>query len=121
VFAGVLQDKQVNTIPVKFYDASQPVESNRWTRYGHSGVGEEYIQRADVLRLNSVGLSYKQRIRKHLQQITFSLFANNLVLYTPYKGADPAQLLYDQPNTTGLDFFNLPSLKSYGCNISIQF
>jgi hypothetical protein len=121
VFDGVLQDKQPNNIPVSFYDATLPVEHNRWTRYGHSGVGEAYMQRADLLRLNTISLSYKQRIRKYIQQLVFSVYANNLVLYSAYKGADPNQLLYDQSNATGLDFFNLPSTKTFGCNISIQF
>lgn len=121
IFTGVLQDKQPNTIPVSFYDVNLPVENNRWTRYGHSGIGEEYIQRADVLRLNNISISYKQKINKYIKQLSVALFANNLILYTSYKGADPNQLLYDQPNTTGLDFFNLPSTKLFGCNISIQF
>jgi hypothetical protein len=121
VFDGVLQDKQPNTIPVTFYDVNAPVEQNRWTRYGHSGVGAEYIQRADVLRLQSLTLTYKKRLKKYPQQLAISLYANNLMLYSSYKGTDPNQLLYDQSNANGLDFFNLPSLKSFGCNISIQF
>jgi len=121
VFNGMLQDKQKNTIPVSFYDVSMPVEKNRWTRYGQSGIGEEYIQKGDCLRVNNISLSYKQRFRKHIQQLVFSVYANNIILWTAYKGADPNQLLYDQPNSTGLDFFNLPSTKVFGCNISIQF
>lgn len=121
VFTGVLQDKGPNDIPVAFYDVNKPVEQNRWTRYGHSGIGEEYIQPADVLRINNISIGFNQRIRKYIQQLKFSVFASNLILYSAYKGADPNQLLYDQPNTTGLDFFNLPSIKSFGCNISIQF
>jgi hypothetical protein len=121
IFDGVLENKQRNNIPVAFYDVNAPVEQNRWTRYGHSGVGEEYIQRADVLRLNNISIRYKQRIKKYIQQLTVSVFAGNLIIYTSYKGADPSQLLYDYSNTTGLDFFNLPSVKSFGCNVSIQF
>jgi hypothetical protein len=121
VFDGVLQNKQANTIPVAFYDVNAPVQQNRWTRYGHSGVGAEYIQRADVLRLHTINLTFKKRLKKYPQQLAFSLYANNLILYSSYKGADPNQLLYDQPNATGLDYFNLPSVKSFGCNISIQF
>jgi hypothetical protein len=117
----MLQSKQKNTIPVSFYDVNAPVENNRWARYGHSGVGEEYIQTGDYLRLHNISLSYKQRFRKHIQQLTFGVYANNIIVWTAYKGVDPDQLLYDQPNTTGLDFFNLPSTKVFGCNISIQF
>ena len=121
VFNGVLADKQPNTIPVAFYDVNEPVEQNRWTRYGHSGVGSAYIQRADVLRLNTVNLAFKQRLKKYSQQLAISLYAHNLILYSSYKGADPNRFLYDQPNAAGLDYFNLPSVRSFGCNISIQF
>lgn len=121
VFAGVLQDKQPNTRPVNFYDVNKPVEQNRWVRYGHSGIGEEYIQEANVLRLNNINIGYKLKLRKYIQQLAINLYAQNLVLYTSYKGADPNQLMYDQQGATGLDFFNLPSVKSFGCNISIQF
>jgi hypothetical protein len=121
IFNGVLQDKQPNNIPVSFYDVNLPIEQNRWTRYGQSGVGAEYIQQANMLRLHAVTLSYKQKLKKYPQLLTFSLYANNLILYSSYKGADPNQLLYDQPNAAGLDYFNLPSVKIFGCNVSIQF
>lgn len=122
VFTGVLQDKQANTQPVSFYDVNNPLEQNRWVRYGHSGIGEEYIQKASVLRLGSINLGYKLTLkRKFIRQFAIQVYAQNLVLYNSYKGADPTQLMYDQPNATGLDFFNLPSVKSFGCNVYIQF
>jgi hypothetical protein len=121
IFDGVLEDEKPNNISVAFYDVNKPVEQNRWVRYGHSGVGEEYIQRADVLRLNNISIKYQQRVNKYIQNFSVSLFAANLIVYTPYKGADPSQLLYDYSNANGLDFFNLPSLKTFGCNVSIQF
>ncbi len=121
IFAGVLQDKQPNTQPVGFYDVNKPVEQNRWTRYGHNGIGEEYIQEANVLRLNNINVGYKLKLGKYERQLAINLYAQNLVLYSSYKGADPNQLMYDLPGAAGLDFFNLPSVKSFGCNISIQF
>jgi len=121
VFNGVKQDGHVNDIPVSFYDPSQPVTSNRWTRYGLTGVAEEYVQKADYLRLNSVSLSYKFGLNYKKQQLTLSTHVDNILLWSAYKGADPGQLLFDQPNTTGLDFFNLPAVKTYGFNVSLQF
>jgi hypothetical protein len=121
IYAGVLQNGHPNDIPVKFYDPTAPFDRNRWVRYGYAGVAEAYIQKADWLRINSISLGYQVRIRKYLQSIDFNLYANNIVVWTPYKGADPAQLLFDQDNTNGLDFFNLPSVKHIGASISIQF
>lgn len=121
VFNGVLQNGNHNNIPVSFYDPSLPVEQNRWVRYGHSGVAESYIQKGDCIRLNTIGISYKPTIKKHLQDLSFSLYANNIILWSAYKGADPNQLLNDEPNTAGLDLFNLPSVRTIGFNISLQF
>jgi hypothetical protein len=90
-------------------------------RYGYAGVGEEYIERGDHVRINNIGLVCKLLTKKSLQSVIFTLYANNIILWTRYKGVDSNQLLYDQSNANGLDFFNLPSLKNFGFNISIQF
>ncbi|MRG43506.1 hypothetical protein GFS24_00185 [Chitinophaga sp. SYP-B3965] len=123
VFPGVTADGHVNTTPVDFYDPAQPVEQNRWVRYGESGVAEAYIQKADHLRINNLQLSWQLVFSnmKFPQKLTVSTYVSNLLLWTAYKGVDPNQVLYDQSNTTGLDFFNLPATKTYGLNVSLQF
>ncbi|SFN20222.1 hypothetical protein SAMN05428949_1898 [Chitinophaga sp. YR627] len=121
VFKGVKADGHVNDAAVRFYDPAQPVEMNRWTRYGLTGVAEQYVQKADYLRLNTVSLSYRISLKKNTQQLNLNTYVNNILLWSPYKGADPDQLLYDQPNTSGLDFFNLPAVKTYGFNVTYQF
>ncbi len=121
IFNGVQENGQANNIPVSFYNTAQPIENNRWVRYGHSGVAEEYIQDASHLRLNTLALAYRFNFKKYIKSITATAYLENLILWTAYNGADPNRLLYDQPNTTGMDFFNLPSTKTFGCNISIQF
>jgi hypothetical protein len=122
VFAGVSEDGHFNTVPVSFYDPALPVTANRWTRYGLGGIAEEYIQKADQVRIQALSLSCKFNFKKYIQMLTLSTYVHNLVLWSAYKGADPgARLLYDQPNTSGLDFFNLPATKTYGFAASIQF
>ncbi len=121
VFDGVMMDGHPNKTAVSFYDASLPLEKNRWVRYGHSGVAEAYIEKGDCIRINSLALAYKLTSRKHVQSVTFSIYANNLLLWTAYSGGDPNRLFYDTPNSLGLDFFNLPSNKTFGCQLSLQF
>lgn len=121
VFSGVMQDGHANNKAVSFYDPALPVDNNRWTRYGYSGVGEAYIQKTDWLRLNNISLCYKINSRKYIKSIAFTLYASNMLVWSAYKGVDPNQLLYDQANTNGLDFFNLPSTKSAGFNLAVQF
>ena len=121
VFAGVFADGHPNNIAVNFYDPNSSFQSNRWVRYGHTGIAEEYIQRGDHIRINNIGLNYKLKARKYIQTIAFTLSASNIIVWSAYKGADPNQLLFDQSDTNGLDFFNLPSVKNFAFNISIQF
>jgi hypothetical protein len=121
VFKGVLPNGQPNTIPVDFYDPALPIEQNRWVRYGYTGVAEEYIQRADHLRINNIGIGYNVKPKKILENFHVMLYISNIMIWTPYQGADPNQLLFDQPQTNGLDFFNLPSNKTFGCSVSLQF
>ncbi|MCX6318640.1 MAG: hypothetical protein NTW29_15205 [Bacteroidetes bacterium] len=121
VFQGVTTSGGHNTIPVSFYDPSQPLEQNRWVRYGPSGVAAPYIQKADNIRIQNLSISYKPVMRKKIKELSFSLYASNILLWSAYKGADPTQLLYDMPATQGLDFFNLPAVRSFGFSSSIQF
>ena len=76
---------------------------------------------ADHVRINNLAVGYKLSAKKYIQTVSFTLYANNIVVWSAYKGADPNQLLNDQANSNGLDFFNIPSSKSFGLNISIQF
>ena len=89
--------------------------------YGYTGKAAAYIQKTDNIRIHTLSFAYDIRIKKILQQIKLTAYAQNLVLWSVYKGADPNQLLYDQPGSAGLDFFNLPSTKSYGISASLQF
>ncbi|MBC9915376.1 TonB-dependent receptor [Chitinophaga varians] len=122
VFKGVTEDGHPNTKPVAFYDPAKPLNENRWVRYGPGGVAEDYVQHADYLRLHTLQLSHKWRFKWSLvRELTLAGYANNLLLWTPYEGGDPGQLLFDYPGGAGLDFFNLPSVKTFGCNVLLKF
>jgi hypothetical protein len=94
---------------------------NKWVRNGYTGVASSYIQKGDNIRIHTLSLAYDIKIRKYLQRIRLTAYAQNLLLWSAYTGADPNQLLYDQSGSAGLDFFNLPSTKTFGASASIQF
>jgi len=121
VFAGVRTDGHTNDIPVRFYDPSLPVEQNRWTRNGPGGIAEEYIRKADCIRLHTLGLAYKLTAKKYIQSVTFNIYVQNIFLWSATPGLNSNRLLYDAAGTEGLDFFNLPSTKTFGFHTSIQF
>jgi hypothetical protein len=121
VFDGVLEDGHTNSNPVSFYDPNLPIDENRWVRYGYTGVAEEYIQKGDHIRINNFGVNYKLSFKKYIQTVSLSAYTSNLLIWKAYNGTDPNQLLHDQANSGGLDYFNLPSVKSFGFTASIQF
>jgi len=121
VFDGVALNGAHNNIAVSYYNPALPVEANRWVRYGYTGVAEAYIQKADAFRIHNMSVAYTMPFKKYVQRIRFTAYAENLMLWSAYKGADPTQLMYDQAAAEGLDFFNLPSVKNIGLNVSVQF
>jgi hypothetical protein len=111
----------VNNIPVNFYDASSPIDANRWVRYGADGVGEAYIEDGTSLRLSQTVLSYFLRVRdKKINEVKFSIIAQNLFQFTPYSGVDPATSLFGYSSGNGLDLFNMPSTRSVSAQVVIK-
>jgi hypothetical protein len=86
----------------------------------YTGVAEAYIQKGDNIRINLLSLAYTIPLKRPRQQIRLLAYAENIILWSAYPRGDPQQRLFDQPDASGLDFFNLPSPKSYGINASIQ-
>ncbi len=121
IFQGVHTNGTVNQIPVDFYDPNRNVQENRWSRYGYLGVAENYVQKADYIRISNISLSSSFPINYGKQYLKLSFYVNNLMLWQANKGADPNQNFYDLDNGRGLDFFNLPSFKTFGCIVSIKF
>lgn len=121
VFQGVNSGGNINQTAVDFYDPNQNVLQNRWSRYGFSGVAEDYVQKVDYIRINSVSLSANLPINQTKTSLVLTFYVNNILLWQANKGADPNQNFYDQENGRGLDFFNLPSFKTYGFMVSFKF
>lgn len=122
IFDGVDVDGDPNAAQVIFSDPARPLAENRWVRYGWDGVGEDYIEDGSWLRLSELVLSYAilNASQSKVKEIRFSLIGRNLFLITPYTGVDPAATLFGYSTANGLDFFNTPSTRSYGAQITIK-
>ncbi|WP_336959092.1 hypothetical protein [Chryseobacterium contaminans] len=121
VFQGVLDNGNNNQTPVDFYNPYQNVQENRWTRYGYLGVAENYVQKADHIRINNLSLSTFFPLNNSQRSVKLTFYVNNIILWQANKGVDPNQSFYDTENGRGLDFFNLPSFKTFGCIVSFKF
>ena len=121
IFEGVNSTGNLNQIPVDFYNNNQDVSKNIWTRYGYLGVAENYVEKADYVRINSISLTANLNVEKFKRALGITLYVNNIVLWQAKSGSDPTQNFYDLGNGNGLDFFNLPSFKTFGCMVSFKF
>jgi hypothetical protein len=119
VFEGVTANGEINTRPVDFANPSASVETNRWVRYGVTGVAEDAIEDASNLRVSSIQLTRYS----HIKRINFevSVFAKNLLIIAEYKGSDPDAALWGNASAQGLDLFNCPLARSFGANLNIRF
>jgi hypothetical protein len=117
VYQGMKEDGTVNTTLVDFANPAKDLSTNRWVRYGASGVAETGIQDASWFRIREISASYKVPGR-YACEIT--LFVRNPLLITHASGVDPETALWGNHHSTGLDMFNMPGQTSYGINFKIS-
>lgn len=122
IFNGVTQSGNPNTQPVSFYNTNLPVEQNRWVRYGVGGVAEEAIEEASFFRLNNISLSYTNDVSYYSDNLslTLSVFVNNVFILTKNKTSFAGNSLFNSAETSGLDYFNSPMLRSYGFSVAVK-
>jgi TonB-linked SusC/RagA family outer membrane protein len=125
VFDGVTTEGEPNSLPVSFADPAAGLASNRWVRYGRAGVAEEAIEDGSWFRCREVSVAcqlpgkFTRRLR--IKRTEVSATAHNLFVITPYSGVDPDTNLTGNSNGRGLDYFNLPGIKSYSIALKVGF
>jgi hypothetical protein len=72
-----------------------------------------------------VSLTYsleKKWLKKSIfNTVDISFIGRNLWISTDYSGVDPETSLTGAANSQGMDYFNMPSTKSYGVKLSVTF
>ena len=98
-----------------------------WQNIGSSfGGGQDFdIEDAGFTRIRQLSLTFqfpKSLLQKmRFQNLSFTVFANNLHVWTKYDGVDPETSLTGPANAQGLDYFNNPGTKSYGIRLNLGF
>ncbi|MBE8723787.1 carboxypeptidase-like regulatory domain-containing protein [Flavobacterium hungaricum] len=122
VFEGVTQTGAPNTKAVSFYDVNLPAEQNRWVRYGTEGVAEDAIEKADYLRLSSLSLQYKIRNNNYAAlDFSITFFVDNVFVWAKSKSAFSNNTMLSSVETSGLDYFNTPMMRSFGSRLTLKF
>jgi len=106
-------------------NGNQRVNAQYWYQVvgSQSGLPELYTYSATNFRLQELSIGYTLQ-RKHLRNIadiTFSLVGHNLWMIYCHAPFDPEAVATTGNNYQGIDYFMMPSLKSFGFNIKANF
>lgn len=124
VFDGVVSDGNggwvKNTKPITL-DATTIINS-------FCNVSSNFIEDGSYLRLSYVTLGYDfAKLMPHqkvLKSLNLSFTANNLFTLTRYTGSDPlcnASTSAYGTGSAGIDYFPIPSLRSYNFTLNVKF
>lgn len=88
-------------------------------------IAEEFVTDSDYIKFRQMSLGYslpsKALENVFLKNVDISLIASNLFyIKRSVENVDP-ESAYNVGNSQGLEYFGVPSAKSYGLNISVKF
>ncbi len=129
VFQGVNADGTPNTTKVWLGQGVGPDGTNYGDGYFRNVyrlVDSNFVEDASWVRLQYVSLSYNlpRSIYKStpLNNVSISLTANNILLWTPYSGFDPESSQYSaDSNTQGFQGRTTPQVRSFTASIRFGF
>jgi TonB-linked SusC/RagA family outer membrane protein len=90
---------------------------------GFTGPAEPFVEDGSFVRLRELSLGYSLK-KAWLKGTPFgsvdiSFIGRNLWLKTDYQGVDPETSLTGASNSLGMDYFNMPGVKSYGFSLRV--
>ncbi|HWB62701.1 MAG TPA: SusC/RagA family TonB-linked outer membrane protein, partial [Chitinophagales bacterium] len=92
---------------------------------GFGPISSQFVEDAGYFRMRELTLAYSFEHRwlknTKIKGIDIAFTARNLFLVTKYKGIDPDQALAGASNLQGIEWFNLPSTRSYGLTLKLHF
>ncbi len=98
-----------------------------WTNYIRADYGTNLVS-ATYVKLREVSLSYAfpkkwMAKTKYISNIELSLYGNNVWMWVPKENtyADPEVNAYGAGNAQGFEFYNLPSLRTFGFGAKVDF
>jgi hypothetical protein len=87
-----------------------------------NGIMEYYVYDRTNIRLSQLSISYTLNLESPaVDNMTFSLYGRNLFFIYKKAPFDPDLVMSTNRNNQGLDNFNLPTTRSIGFNLNINF
>jgi len=128
IFSGVrgYQDASGNIVTEGSNTVKVPLDQTWYQALpgsGFTGPAEQFVEDASYVKLKELSITYslnpKWLTKTPIASLDISLVGRNLWLSTNYKGVDPETSLTGANHSQGMDYFNMPSTRSYGINLKI--
>ncbi len=120
VAEGVMWDKNTKT----YVTNTTNVTAYDYYKAYYNGVDSRNVLDADYIKLREVTLSYTfpKKWAGPFANVTVSAFGRNLATWgLDKKGFDPEMASYGSGNVQGIEGGSLPSTRTYGMNLKLQF
>ncbi|MGV0994475.1 SusC/RagA family TonB-linked outer membrane protein [Empedobacter falsenii] len=120
VAQGVVWDANTKT----YVENTKNVEAYDYYKAYYNGVDSRNVFDADYIKLREVTLSYTfpKKWAGPFANVTISAFGRNLATWgLDKKGFDPEMASYGSGNVQGIEGGSLPSTRTYGMNLKLQF
>jgi outer membrane receptor protein involved in Fe transport len=111
---GVLADGTPNTTRV---------DAESWATWMYSGPAAQNVFKSDFIKLREITIGYTLPIKTTVfKNVKVSAYGRNLALWGPdTKHFDPEMATTSSGNIQGIEGGALPSVATYGINLSVQF
>jgi hypothetical protein len=123
LFEGVMVDGTPNVTPVDFSNPANSLAQNRWVRYGEKGVDENAITDGSYFRFKEAKIEYSVNLNNIFYYPVFvkiAVFGRDLFMSNK-KGFYPGSTLFNQPEGSSFNYFNIPGNRGYGIALEIIF
>ncbi|MCI7140112.1 SusC/RagA family TonB-linked outer membrane protein [Alistipes sp.] len=107
---------------VKFTDVQKYYDLVGVTNYNSQYNNEDYVYDATNVRMREISLGYTFRdLFGQSKNLTVSLIARNLFFFYKDAPMDPDVSMGTGNGVQGFDIFNLPTTRSFGLNVKLNF
>ncbi|NJN27059.1 MAG: SusC/RagA family TonB-linked outer membrane protein [Cyclobacteriaceae bacterium] len=129
IFDGFLENGSANTKPVWLGQGLGPDYANYgpgFYRNDYRGVSENFVKDASFIKLRNITLGYDLPASlldsTPIKGVNFSISANNILLWTPWKGFDPESFSAGASgNATAFTGLGYPGVQSYFFTLNLTF
>jgi TonB-linked SusC/RagA family outer membrane protein len=111
-----------NSVTGKAFDGLLPAQAFYVGVGGRAGISEYYMYDATAVRLRELSLAYNIPVHvKGISNLNVSLIGRNLFFFYKKAPFDPEVSMATNNGLQGIETFGLPSTRSLGASVKIQF